>query len=1442
MAINLLTLAKFVDGERPSAAKFNKLFSFIENRLNALDETIGSGVDTGTTTVVDSENNIFQVNLNHYWGFKKFLLEKVNNGLERKPDIVSLTKSIGSMSNLNPLMLGGEKEIFESIPVGVNEYEFKYPLLVSERISPVTTWPEWLIEEQQKFDDEPLLSDGDWKLYNSFMATQSDNVEYEYAKSIVFFSTSTETFNFKYKTNPEHWGSGASYQGSTFNVIPDFNTPKIIANNGNYFYNLNFVNNGATYTTVTLPYILYQQVSLTSNDLDTSLLNSNDINHHKQLTLPKVLKDYQLTLDPPDSEFPIPKGFMYLVDFSSDTFTILDDLDYIYVDENTFKVNLSSSILECVTASPLASNYKQLFLVTNSGTDITRSINDLQIKLNKHNHDGSFGEPLVHISNVAGLYEKTNRNVYFPSSVNGHNIPPYLHRDGHVYNSDIQNYDNAMMGDLLMYGEGSESTRSSYKIFFSDHQTTLSGMNIIAGYMNNSNWYSWIGLYLNTLNIQGPKTGNLSLLSDNQSIMVAKEKQLIAVKEINYSDSINISNDSFIENRVEDLKETTYLYQDNVKQELHAVSLNKITSYSNDEDHSSKIELNHSSDVLNTISLEANKGLVTINTQDLEINYKNYDYQSEEIVKNSAPIISLNISGEPSSLLNEEQQLNSTLTLNNTNTEKGIYVYTVHHLINEPSGYEGQQYSFDPIDLVVPISGGSATYYQSWDQRCTLGFNTRFNIDGNSIKINDNIIGNLSRGSYDYYFNKALINNKSLFDSTLKNGILNNFYNDQNFNQSDASHIYFDQKLGRLILPDLISSPNAVKEGRFSMYYQNTNSDNNNGRYRTKWIWNNPYPTSMEYLFQYISYFGFMALNSPTWNHYIFSPAFKTQSGIEKSPYEPGVLGFDNISFLIKMVWRKWYIKGANSDSLDISKLYNQILEMETGGSLNYSKENITLIESGFVIDQSLDKVLKQEIKDSVEEDMGDLSNIYYTLNRKCRFYKKKTTKRENDKLANSGVEKPVLTPVEEGFTDYDFNLDNASGTILFSLSNIGTIDPFDISFGDVTFNKQSKFFDLWEEHFFEEDENLIILGKGFMNFNLNGDHYTSDGDEYLSGSVGRHLFQGQYIPEDDVVYNRDIKNDLNDIDNIASRINYARDLKIKLKSNNKNSSLTSKKQKISLIYSDFFVSRPESTHNCFSLDGACSFLEEHSYYEQHKYLLVDDEVSVLYENYDENNYNYKQMNNKYSFLNDINQSLGISLYKNYFNNNNWKKFSLNIFSGEAFQWFSSDDKPNYFKNVMKSHYLYNTSFYNDSLYNNNILLKKTDYNLDKGYSRSFVKEPNTFFSSLTIEYAENTEKNISIVESAYEYSANKNRLEIINSGNGYATNKNRLTVILKAFFYQDQNLLRRRFTGPTQPIFNIEIESKKTSINSFSTLPTIGQVYNISVNTEIENCALVND
>ena len=260
----------------------------------------------------------------------------------------------------------------------------------------------------------------------------------------------------EYVTDPSKYWGGPNYQGARFNVYPD--------PNGDSKLKVTYNEQSQTYT-ITLEKVTHQQISLA--DRTTTLLDDRDINFNADLLLPEWicnLGDNQVL--PPNSIFL--KNYTLDEVYLSATYTKVSD-------RKIFVSNLSIGDQDCIDGYDLR-------LIT-VGTDITTSIDDLRNKQFLHSHDGSFGEPLINVDNLAGLFEeKPPSGIYGPASENWNKFPNYLHRDGWQENSpeDI-NGQNAMRGDLLMgvvdydplTNKSISNTGETHRILFGDTSVGL---------------------------------------------------------------------------------------------------------------------------------------------------------------------------------------------------------------------------------------------------------------------------------------------------------------------------------------------------------------------------------------------------------------------------------------------------------------------------------------------------------------------------------------------------------------------------------------------------------------------------------------------------------------------------------------------------------------------------------------------------------------------------------------------------------------------------------------------------------------------------------------------------------------------------------------------------------------------------------------------------------
>ena len=203
-------------------------------------------------------------------------------------------------------------------------------------------------------------------------------------RRVVFSNPLNEAIEVSYLTNPAVYNGGPNYPDARFNVYPDPNQPNQ-PEGLSVEYGLEDSDSTPTYT-INIGSIRSQQISLSSEE--DVLLTNSDLNFGLAQKLPKWIDDLE-------DESPIPQYALYLKNYTTNE--AYTTATYTKVDSNTILMSdISIGNQACI-------NGFDLRLVT-VGTDITTSIDDLRNKMFLHN-DGSFGEPLVEIQNLAGIYK-----------------------------------------------------------------------------------------------------------------------------------------------------------------------------------------------------------------------------------------------------------------------------------------------------------------------------------------------------------------------------------------------------------------------------------------------------------------------------------------------------------------------------------------------------------------------------------------------------------------------------------------------------------------------------------------------------------------------------------------------------------------------------------------------------------------------------------------------------------------------------------------------------------------------------------------------------------------------------------------------------------------------------------------------------------------------------
>ena len=382
-------LVSFVAGERPSADKFNAANKFFSRSLKDVSKAIGDIYNQGYPHLGEYEK---ESNLTSKWN-----PYETGKREGRALDILNLARVIGPASNLNPKTLSGSSSIEETIPVGVAEYQLKYPV----------TYPSGIILNYNR-------------VYNTEESFTLNNQFKIIKNSVIFSQKTTENLTINYLTNSDFYHGGANYYGASFNVIPDPNQNEkltVTEIDGEYF--------------VELGNITSQQSGL--EDLASSALSTKDINLNKQAKLPTWMWQTEDGEALFEEGMVIPEGLVYLKCLTSNEAYL--SANYIYLSPTQIKV---TGVNLCIEDS------FQLVVV---GTDITTSIDDIRNKLFLHRHDGTFGEPRISVKDLVG---KFINGEFGESSIADNDFPMYLHRKGYFADNNSINGDNSMLGPLVM--------------------------------------------------------------------------------------------------------------------------------------------------------------------------------------------------------------------------------------------------------------------------------------------------------------------------------------------------------------------------------------------------------------------------------------------------------------------------------------------------------------------------------------------------------------------------------------------------------------------------------------------------------------------------------------------------------------------------------------------------------------------------------------------------------------------------------------------------------------------------------------------------------------------------------------------------------------------------------------------------------------------------------
>lgn len=421
--LNILTsnIIRFIAGERPTADKFNAMNQYysrsIENICRAIGDIYGRSIDDP---------------LSPKWN-------PHSSEAGRSLDVATLGRLIGPASNLNPKMFNGARSISNVVEY-FNEAEIRdkkeINLNYGKGIIFVT------LKKVLLSGEEILLNkievDVPWPTNIDCFKQDENNPSVIYLHPNFEISAPTLLGVF-FGVNGNLVEGGINYFESGWNVIPDPNQNQKLSFLVGDFNGSQSIRTAAEATGY--DYLIdlnnFKVTSQQSGAINLQISEiqslSNEYNEGLDYELPSWYEEKFSDASGGTSIQELPEGLIYLKDLNSNEIYLT--ASYGYLDSKTLFVKDAN----------LCEDHDFCLILT--GTDITTSIDDLRNKMFNHRHDGSFGEPFIRIQDLVG---KFITGEFGPSSIPGNEFPMYLHRKGYQQDTNIQNGNNAMLGDLFM--------------------------------------------------------------------------------------------------------------------------------------------------------------------------------------------------------------------------------------------------------------------------------------------------------------------------------------------------------------------------------------------------------------------------------------------------------------------------------------------------------------------------------------------------------------------------------------------------------------------------------------------------------------------------------------------------------------------------------------------------------------------------------------------------------------------------------------------------------------------------------------------------------------------------------------------------------------------------------------------------------------------------------
>ena len=407
---NALQIPLFVDGERPSANKFNALFQHLNLKIAILSTALGD--PTGTNNI--KYKGIYGTLITAF-GPRKIV--DLNN--------ISISDSIGPQSFLNPmsyLNLDSETKIVSiALPLNTSEYAFEYKVNNNFEF---------------EFDSPlPMVKCSTLIELKNYVNVSLSSIPYffDVNKNSIYFKDNISELTITYRTSDFQKFSNLN---SGFNVVPDPNVFLINGLTNEFKLQINQLAIPGQYAII-LPKIKALPINANNTGIPSETDSTNPLNEY-QIQIPKNIWD---TYNAQNSN--IPSNVIALKCLN--TGEVFNKASYQIVNKTQIKV-------ENLALDPDCLNTMDFVLLFAGANNLANSVADLNLKMGRHVHNGQYGEEKINIKDISGIFNKQHSLYkYYPSlNIELNHMPQYLHRNGWSLDCDPINNDNTMQGDLVV--------------------------------------------------------------------------------------------------------------------------------------------------------------------------------------------------------------------------------------------------------------------------------------------------------------------------------------------------------------------------------------------------------------------------------------------------------------------------------------------------------------------------------------------------------------------------------------------------------------------------------------------------------------------------------------------------------------------------------------------------------------------------------------------------------------------------------------------------------------------------------------------------------------------------------------------------------------------------------------------------------------------------------